>query len=263
MSSAASRSPIADVLDHVHVWAKSLAETLSHESTSTRTCDVLPQAPADAPSPAEGDLWVTAASSGGLSGELSFRMAAPAARHLASEVEDNDPALSAENRTALLELFRKAAALVSAQRKATGPDVQFQVESGPAPSWAASATYWLQANLPAQVVIEVRLSDVLLASLQVTPVRPPHSPSVADPAANKLGMLMDVELVVTMRFGGRRMLLKDILDLCTGSVVELDQQVQEPVDLLLDGKVIARGEVVVVDGNYGLRVTELLSNAGH
>jgi flagellar motor switch protein FliN/FliY len=51
---------------------------------------------------------------------------------------------------------------------------------------------------------------------------------------------------------------KDILDLCAGSVVELDQQVQEPVDLLLDGKVIARGEVVVVDGNYGLRVNEVL-----
>lgn len=73
---------------------------------------------------------------------------------------------------------------------------------------------------------------------------------------------MDVELVVTLRFGGRRMLLKDILDLCTGSVVELDQQVQEPVDLLLDGKLIARGEVVVVDGNYGLRITELLSSHG-
>jgi flagellar motor switch protein FliN/FliY len=82
-------------------------------------------------------------------------------------------------------------------------------------------------------------------------------------AASKLGMLMDVELVVTVRFGGRRMLLKDILDLCAGSVVELDQQVQEPVDLLLDGKLIARGEVVVVDGNYGLRITEVLSSAGN
>jgi flagellar motor switch protein FliN/FliY len=59
------------------------------------------------------------------------------------------------------------------------------------------------------------------------------------------------------------MLLKDILDLCAGSVVELDQEVQEPVDLLLDGKLIARGEVVVVDGNYGLRVTEVLTNAGN
>jgi len=70
-------------------------------------------------------------------------------------------------------------------------------------------------------------------------------------------------LAVTLRFGGRRMLLKDILDLCTGSVVELDQELQDPVELLLDGKPVARGEVVVVDGNYGLRVTELIAPAGN
>jgi flagellar motor switch protein FliN/FliY len=44
-----------------------------------------------------------------------------------------------------------------------------------------------------------------------------------------------------------------------GSVVELDRQVEEPVDLLLDGKLIARGEVVVVDGSYGLRIHEMLT----
>ena len=53
------------------------------------------------------------------------------------------------------------------------------------------------------------------------------------------------------------MLLQEILDLGTGAVVELDRRVQEPVELLLDGKLVARGEVVVVDGNYGLRVTEM------
>jgi flagellar motor switch protein FliN/FliY len=98
---------------------------------------------------------------------------------------------------------------------------------------------------------------MLVAGLQTISVA---DVSARDASPEKLGMLMDVELVVTMRFGGRRMLLKDILDLCTGSVVELDQQVQAPVDLLLDGKVIARGEVVVVDGNYGLRVTDLLAD---
>ena len=73
-----------------------------------------------------------------------------------------------------------------------------------------------------------------------------------------MSMFMDVELGVTLRFGGRRMLLRDILELNSGSVVELDRQVQDPADLLLDGRIIARGEVVVVDGNYGLRVLELV-----
>jgi flagellar motor switch protein FliN/FliY len=76
-----------------------------------------------------------------------------------------------------------------------------------------------------------------------------------DPA--NLDVVMDVELDVTLRFGQRQLTLREVLDLTSGSVVELDRQVDEPVELLLDGKVIARGEAVVIDGNYGLRVTEV------
>jgi len=49
-----------------------------------------------------------------------------------------------------------------------------------------------------------------------------------------------------------------VLDLTSGSVVELDRQVDEPVDLFLDGKVVARGEAVIIDGNYGMRITQVL-----
>ena len=161
-------------------------------------------------------------------------------------------------------MFRKTAALVGTQLKTAGNEVHGQVASGPVPSWAPGATHWLNVTLPNPVALEIRLNGALLSSLQT--IRTGSSISSqpgADATEKNLGMLMEVELVVTMRFGGRRMLLKDILDLCAGSVVELDQQVHEPVDLLLDGKLIARGEVVVVDGNYGLRVTELLSHAGN
>jgi flagellar motor switch protein FliN/FliY len=72
-----------------------------------------------------------------------------------------------------------------------------------------------------------------------------------------LDLVMDVELNVTLRFGKRKLTLREVLELTSGSVVELDRQVEEPVELLLDGVVIARGEAVVVDGNYGLRVTEV------
>ncbi|MFP5230534.1 MAG: flagellar motor switch protein FliN [Acidobacteriota bacterium] len=72
-----------------------------------------------------------------------------------------------------------------------------------------------------------------------------------------LQMLMDVELNVSLRFGQRQLPLREVLELSSGSVVELDRMVDEPVELLLDGKVIARGEAVIVDGNYGLRVTEI------
>ena len=71
-------------------------------------------------------------------------------------------------------------------------------------------------------------------------------------------MLMDVELDVILRFGGRNILLKEILDLGPGSVVELDRTIQDSADLLLDGRVVARGEVVVVERNFGIRITEVL-----
>jgi flagellar motor switch protein FliN/FliY len=73
----------------------------------------------------------------------------------------------------------------------------------------------------------------------------------------QLGLILDVELSVTLRFGQRQLSLREILDLASGAVIELDRQVDEPVELLLDGRVIARGEAVIVDGNYGLRVTEI------
>lgn len=72
-----------------------------------------------------------------------------------------------------------------------------------------------------------------------------------------LKLVMGVELNVSLRFGQRQMPLREVLELASGSVIELDRQVDDPVELLLDGKVIARGEAVIVDGNYGLRVTEI------
>ena len=80
---------------------------------------------------------------------------------------------------------------------------------------------------------------------------------VIPPQVN-LNLVMDVELNVTLRFGRRQLTLREVLELTSGSVVELDRQVEEPVELLLDGHVIAKGEAVVIDGNYGFRVTEVL-----
>jgi flagellar motor switch protein FliN len=77
---------------------------------------------------------------------------------------------------------------------------------------------------------------------------------------SNLELLRGVELPVTLCFGRRRMLLRDVLELNPGSVVELDRQVEEPVELLLDGRVVARGEVVVVDQNYGLRICEVVGD---
>ncbi len=73
----------------------------------------------------------------------------------------------------------------------------------------------------------------------------------------KLGLLLDVNLALTLRFGQRDLTLREILDLNAGSVVELDRHVEEPAELLLGNKVIARGQVVTVDGNYGIKITDM------
>jgi flagellar motor switch protein FliN len=70
-------------------------------------------------------------------------------------------------------------------------------------------------------------------------------------------LLLDVELDATLRFGCREMALSEILDLGAGDVVELDRHISDPVDLVVGDKIVARGEAVLVNGNFGLRITEV------
>lgn len=83
-----------------------------------------------------------------------------------------------------------------------------------------------------------------------------QSPPVENGA--NVSLLENVEIDVTLRFGERRLPLREIGELRSGSVIELDKSLQEPAELLLGDRVVARGEVVIVDGNYGIRVTEVV-----
>jgi flagellar motor switch protein FliN/FliY len=72
-----------------------------------------------------------------------------------------------------------------------------------------------------------------------------------------MAMLYDIELDATLQFGSRELPLKEILELGPGDVLELDRHVSEPVDLVIGDRIVARGEVVIVSGNFALRVTEV------
>lgn len=76
-----------------------------------------------------------------------------------------------------------------------------------------------------------------------------------------LDLLLDVELPVSVSFGKTQAPLQQVLKWTTGSIVELECMVNEPVEVVVNDCVIARGEVVVVDGNYGVRVREIVSRA--
>jgi flagellar motor switch protein FliN/FliY len=74
-----------------------------------------------------------------------------------------------------------------------------------------------------------------------------------------LGMLMDIPVEVSMEIGKAQMSIRDLLQLNPGSVVELDRLAGEPLDVLVNGTLIAHGEVVVVDDRFGIRLTDVIS----
>jgi flagellar motor switch protein FliN/FliY len=76
-----------------------------------------------------------------------------------------------------------------------------------------------------------------------------------------LELLLDVQMALTVELGRTRKYVKEILSLGEGSIIELDKLAGEPVDLLVNGKLIARGEVVVIDENFGVRVTDIVGPA--
>jgi flagellar motor switch protein FliN/FliY len=79
-----------------------------------------------------------------------------------------------------------------------------------------------------------------------------------EPAAvSARDLLLEIELDATLQFGSREMPLKEVLAFGPGDVLELDRQVAEPVDLVVGDRIMARGEVVIVNGNFALLVTEV------
>jgi flagellar motor switch protein FliN len=85
---------------------------------------------------------------------------------------------------------------------------------------------------------------------------------ISGESKQNLDLLLDVEIPISVEVGRAQMSLEDVLKLVPGSVIALDKKAEEPVDLRVNGKLVARGEVVLVDDVYGLRVTQIVDAAG-
>lgn len=81
------------------------------------------------------------------------------------------------------------------------------------------------------------------------------------PAPPSMEMLLDVEMPVNVSFGRTHLPLKEVIKLSTGSIIELNRTITEPVDVIVNNCVIARGEVVVIEGNYGVRIQQIVSRS--
>lgn len=88
-----------------------------------------------------------------------------------------------------------------------------------------------------------------------------HPDTSGDRNDIKLDLLMDLSLPVSIELGRTQLLIKDILSLKRGSVVEFEKLASEPVDILINGKKMAEGEVVVIEKHFGIRITNLMNAA--
>jgi flagellar motor switch protein FliN/FliY len=139
---------------------------------------------------------------------------------------------------------------------------------------APVSTEWASVSLTfadgVQPALLVSLSPVLLSLIAAPPPveRAPVAPAPAENSSEAgqlalnsrtIGLLLDVDLPVSISFGKTRLPMKEVLKLTTGSIVELDRDVNDPVEVLVNQRLIARGEVVVVEGNYGVKIQEIAS----
>ncbi|MGH9573456.1 MAG: flagellar motor switch protein FliN [Candidatus Acidiferrales bacterium] len=261
--------------DFARIWAESTTQVLEELAGAPFTLTPHSPAPQDE-SPAE-TTWARFKVSGQLNGELAFQIARPDAVRLTqllmSEPQNASVAFDEGRVDALSEILRQFAGVASTACKSKfGGEVQFGLEANAAPEWQPVAHLpWIFAAprvVPLQwtLAISPELHAALTAPLPDAAIgnsgaQMQHAQSDAEaadaaPPAN-LDLLLDVELEASLRFGQREMLLRDILELHPGSVIELDRSVQEPAELIVSGRVIAHGEVVIVDGNYGLRITDI------
>ena len=187
---------------------------------------------------------------------------------LMGEPLDPSAVFDPDHRDALAELFRQIAGSASLALGAKlETEVPVTLASTERPAWLSSSPAGAHLKLTSSqfpaLSLYLQLSPELNASLVCPDARAAEGKreeaSGHGQREPNFDFLRDIELGVTLRFGKRHALLRDILEIVPGSVVELEQQVQEPVELLVGKKVIARGEVVVVGGNYGLRISEVIS----
>jgi flagellar motor switch protein FliN/FliY len=133
-------------------------------------------------------------------------------------------------------------------------DRQIRCEGGEAKTAAPANLKWLRFDLmfaDAAVTLFAAGDSELLKALS----KEDSAPEVA----KTFDLLFDVELPVSVSFGRAQVALKDVLKLTTGSIVELNRAIGDPVEVIVNNCVIARGEVVTIEGNFGVRIHQVIS----
>jgi flagellar motor switch protein FliN/FliY len=186
----------------------------------------------------------------------------------AAGIETVDPG---EARNTWLEILGQS---LSAMGRSVGAAIGREVSSGPGverrpgPHVSDFAAITMQFSGSAPFLLMLALSPEILDLISgpsgkpAEPARPVEDsigPPPSGARSRTMDLLLEIELPVSISFGKINLPMRDVLKLTTGSIVELDRDVNEPVEILVNRCLIARGEVVVVEGNYGVRIQQIAS----
>ncbi len=138
------------------------------------------------------------------------------------------------------------------------PDNGMSEEDKMAAEWAAALNESKPADGGTEVASEVRPVAESVAPAQFPSLRPDAGNGSGAPP-NDLNMILDIPVQLTVELGRTRIPIKHILQLAQGSVVELETLAGEPMDVLVNGYLIAQGEVVVVNDKFGIRLTDIVT----
>ena len=261
-----SDTPKAKIEVFLEAWSQGLANLVSQLGSGTWAFSGTSSA--DGYSPAavlcvrlthglRGSLWIS-----GSAADTALLL-----ELFTGEKPDLSGALDALQTEALSELIRQWAGLAASELKPVFGEITVEVLPETSLPSALMGTRLLQVSSgDRRLSVRIGMDSELMSQFE----RRQSTRAQVVPEANRgsldqllregnLDLLLDVELGVTLRFGSRRAPLREVLELSPGAVLELNREIQEPVDLLLNDRVIARGDVVVVDGNYGLHITDVVS----
>lgn len=252
----------------VRTWLEALSETWQMLTGERSDCAAMS-------GPPPGDATWVSRSFDAATGAAIHVGLAPAARRLLGGAilrsggsgEYNE----AEAEATCEEFLRQVLAVVARKMGDRLQREVGEVAGGNEPPPPGAETFGVRLSVAGDAAeIHAWVSPQLQAALNVEPP-PPALARAPDPGyaaeaevagripEQSIDLLLDVELPVSLSFGRTHLPLRDVLKLTSGSIVELNRSVCEPVEVIVNNCVIARGDVVVVDGNYGVRITQIIS----
>jgi flagellar motor switch protein FliN len=183
-----------------------------------------------------------------------------------------DDATPEDVRSTYLEIVNQSVSgVASAVSRRVRKDIScVQGRAGPPEPAPGASAYSFEITLGEQAfpLLAVFARSVANLSQAPTPTAAKAAPqeraqsagaSASAASTGSMDLLLDVELPVSVSFGRAQLMLKDVIKLTTGSIVELNRTLSEPVEVIVNNCVIARGEVVVIEGNYGIRIKQVIS----